>query len=144
MQMVTLADGSPLELGAELARAGEGTVYLVEAHPEWVAKIFHPHLSDRWAKLAKITAMAAQPPPGAVQSDGFVVLAWPQLVLNGDAGPCGYVMARVDTANAVEIHAVSNPSARTAPPPSAPQWTARLTCDHRGQPVPCRRRSPPC
>ncbi len=95
-------------MGAVLARAGEGVVYEVVGRPEWVAKIFHEGLKDRDVKCAKVAAMVGSPPGGAVQSDGFVVLTWPLQVVVGEGGPVGYVMRRIDTADAVEIHTVSN------------------------------------
>src|SRR5947209_11107509 len=108
MAGLTVADGSAIELGPLIAKAGEGSVYEVVGQPDSVIKIFHPTLGDLPAKLDKVAAMAATAPPGAVQSDGFPVLTWPrQLIL--DAGrPVGYLMARADTAAAVEIHTLSN------------------------------------
>ncbi len=96
-----------------------------------MAKVFHDSLTGREVKLAKVAAMVGSPPPGAVQEDGFVVLAWPEQVLHRDGvGPIGFVMARIDTATSVEIHAISNPSARTKPLPTAPQWTPHVTWSH--------------
>lgn len=117
-------------LGAVLARAGEGTVHEVVAHPQWVAKVFHPDLKERAAKCAKVAAMIASPPPGAVQADGFVVLTWPLHVIDDEGGPVGYVMRRVNTADAVEIHTISNPSNRLHPLAGAPQWTPHVTWAH--------------
>jgi hypothetical protein len=126
-----LADGSAVVLGPTLARAGEGEIFEVGGRPDLVAKVFHESLTGREVKLAKVAAMVASPPPGAVQADGFVVLAWPKQLLHRDrVGPVGFVMARIDTATSVEIHTVSNPSARTKPLPSAPQWTPHVTWSH--------------
>ena len=125
-----LGDGSWLELGATLARAGEGTIYEVAGRPDRVFKVFHPTLSELDAKLDKVIAMVADTPRGAVQSDGFAVLAWPRQVVFDAGRPVGYLMARVDTATAVEIHTLSNPSNRANPLPGAPQWTADATWAH--------------
>lgn len=122
-------DGSVVTLGAVLARAGEGTIYEIVDRPDRVAKIFHPGLKDLDAKRAKVAAMVASPPHNAMQPDGFVVLTWPLHVVDGDGGS-GYIMSRVDTSNAVEIHAVSNPSGRMNPLPSAPRWTPHITWSH--------------
>jgi DNA-binding helix-hairpin-helix protein with protein kinase domain len=122
--------GVSVVLGAVLARAGEGVVYEVVGRSEWVAKIFHEGLKDRDVKCAKVAAMVGSPPGGAVQSDGFVVLTWPLQVVVGEGGPVGYVMRRIDTADAVEIHTVSNPSNRVAPLPGAPQWTPHVSWLH--------------
>ena len=72
--------------------------------------------------------MTAAPPSGARQADGFVVLTWPLHVLEGDE--VGYIMPRVDTSDAVEIHSLSNPSNRANPLPSAPQWTTNASWQH--------------
>jgi hypothetical protein len=124
------SDAVQLRLGAVISRAGEGTVFEVVGHPELVAKIFHDSLKDRALKCAKVAAMVDSPPAGAVQSDGFVVLTWPQHVVANAAGPVGYVMRRIDTADAVEIHTVSNPSNRANPLATAPQWTPHVTWLH--------------
>ncbi|UXA20591.1 hypothetical protein [Mycobacterium sp. SMC-4] len=122
--------GLSLQLGAVLARAGEGTIYELLGHPDLVAKVFHPELKDLSTKMAKVAAMLATPPDGAVQSDGFVVLTWPTDLLDGSDGYAGYLMPRIDTSNAVEIHTVSNPSNRANPLPSAPSWTPNVTWSH--------------
>ena len=122
--------GEPAALGAVLAKAGEGTIYEVAGRPGWAAKVFHPTLSDLAGKLAKVTAMVQSPPPGVTQPNGFVVLTWPLHTLADDHGPVGYLMPRISTTNSVEIHAISNPSHRSDPPPSEPQWTTRATWGH--------------
>lgn len=119
-----------VQLGAVLASAGEGTIYEVPGHPELVAKVFHPDLKDLAVKLAKVGAMIASPPDGAVQSDGFVVLTWPTDLCADGTGALGYLMPRIDTSNAVEIHTVSNPSNRANPLPAAPVWTQNVTWSH--------------
>lgn len=125
-----LADGADVVLGAVLARAGEGTIYEVAERSDVVAKIFHPDLKNLAAKQLKVAAMAASPPAGWVQSDGLVVLAWPLQLAHGADGAVGFVMRRIDTTNAVEIHSVSNPSNRKNPLPSAPQWPTHVTWRH--------------
>lgn len=126
-----LTSGETLTLGTPLAGAtGEGTVYGVEGRPELAAKVFHTGLKGLGDKLDKVAAMVASSPPGAVQADGFVVLTWPQDVLSDDSGPVGFVMARIDTSEAVELHTVSNPSNRIDPMPGAPQWTRHATWEH--------------
>ncbi|MDT5026354.1 MAG: hypothetical protein QOE61_2780 [Micromonosporaceae bacterium] len=123
-------DGSAIQLGEVLARAGEGTIFTVLGDPEWVAKVFHHDRRDLPIKRAKLAAMIAAPPTGAIQSDGFAVLTWPTRLLGDDGGTVGYLMPRVDTTNAVEIHSLSNPANRSSPLPSAPQWTQHATWSH--------------
>ena len=127
--VLRLGDGSTVVLGAVLARAGEGTIHEVVGRPDWVAKIFHPDLKELAAKCDKVAAMVASPPENMIQPDGFVVLTWPLHTVEGD-GFSGYIMSRIDTADAVEIHSVSNPSGRMNPLPSAPQWTPHITWHH--------------
>ncbi|WP_396910885.1 hypothetical protein [Mycolicibacterium sp.] len=127
---VRLASGEPIALTPLLARAGEGTVYGVSQHPQWAAKIFHPTLKELQAKLDKVAAMVRSVPPGTVQPNGFVVLTWPSHLLVDDRGPVGFVMPRIDTATSVEIHTMSNPTNRSDPLPSAPQWTRHATWEH--------------
>lgn len=125
-----LRDGRPLRLGAELASAGEGTVLEVAGHPEWVAKIFHTHLSDLSTKAAKVRDMAAAQPQRAIQSDGSVVLAWPEQTIIEQGRVVGFVMRRIDTSIAVEIHKISNPVDRANPNPRGPQWPRAVTWRH--------------
>ena len=126
---VRVGDGSSVILGSVLARAGEGTIYTIVDRPDRVAKVFHPDLRDLNAKRDKVTAMIASAPEGAVQHDGFVVLTWPLQMID-DHATVGYIMPRIDTTNAVEIHTVSNPSDRMRPLPSAPQWTPNVSWSH--------------
>ncbi|MBN3458850.1 hypothetical protein JNN96_32965 [Mycobacterium sp. DSM 3803] len=126
-----LPSGEPIHLGAPLAGAtGEGTVYSVTRRPDLAAKVFHPGLKGLADKLEKIVAMTGSQPPGAVQPDGLIVLAWPQQVLTDGTGPVGFAMPRIDTTTAVELHTVSNPSNRLDPMPSDPQWTRHATWGH--------------
>ena len=100
--VLRLGDGSTVVLGTVLARAGEGTIHEVVGRPDWVAKIFHPHLKELAAKRDKVAAMVASPPENMIQPDGFVVLTWPLHTVEGD-GVSGYIMSRIDTADAVAI-----------------------------------------
>ncbi|HLS79492.1 MAG TPA: hypothetical protein VK083_22150 [Nocardia sp.] len=132
-QRFRLDDGRTVRLGAQLARAGEGTVTEVAGHPEWVAKIYHAHLPKQGldARAGKVRAMAAAKPAGARQPDGFVVLAWPEHALLGpDNRVRGFVMRRIDTSKTVEVHSLSNPSDRADPNPKGPQWPRAITWLH--------------
>lgn len=123
-------NGAPIRLGAVLASAGEGVIHEVVDRPDVVAKVFHRDLKDRAAKIAKVGAMIETPPDGIVQSDGFVVLTWPTALLDERDGAVGYLMPRIDTSDAVEIHTLSNPANRANPLPSAPVWTPNVTWSH--------------
>lgn len=129
--VLTLSSGIPIQLGAPLAGAtGEGTVYGVCGRPDLAAKVFHAGLNGLEDKLGKVAAMIESPPLGAVQPDGFIVLTWPQELLVAQSGPVGFVMPRIDTHTAVELHTMSNPSNRMDPMPSAPQWTRHASWGH--------------
>lgn len=127
---VHLQDGVPVEVGPLLAKAGEGRIHAVANRANLVAKIFHTDLAHLDEKLDKVAEMIGSPPTGAVQRDGFVVLAWPSELLYRDGVRVGYLMPRIDTSNAVEIHALSNPSNRSDPLPGAPNWTTGVTWRH--------------
>lgn len=129
-QQVRLGTGEQLTLAPALASAGEGTVYAVAQRPDLAAKVFHANLKGLEDKLAKVSAMIQSPPPGHVQPNGFVVLAWPSgMLFDGDRA-VGFVMPRINTATSVEIHTMSNPSNRENPLPAAPQWPRRATWGH--------------
>ena len=131
MTAFRLSTGADITLGTVLAAAGEGSIHEVVGRTEWVAKIFHADLPRLDEKLEKVLAMTATRPDGAQQRDGFTVLTWPLYVINDcDRRPVGYVMSRVDTTNAVEIHVLSNPSNRANPLPSAPQWPRNAAWRH--------------
>jgi eukaryotic-like serine/threonine-protein kinase len=126
-----LAQGwGELSLGSVLARAGEGTIREIVGRRDAVAKIFHPELKDLPEKRDKVAAMVTSWPPRATQSDGFVVLTWPTFLIDDPGGAVGYTMPRIDTATAVEIHMVSNPSNRAEPASTAPQWPRHITWQH--------------
>jgi eukaryotic-like serine/threonine-protein kinase len=130
MMRVTLSDGTVVTAGPALTQAGEGSIHPVVERPDLVLKIFHSNLTGRAEKLQKVAAMTACRPAGAVQPDGFVVLTWPLDVVCDGGATVGYVMPRIDTATAVEIHTMSNPADRLNPLPSAPQWTKSATWGH--------------
>ncbi len=130
MTTLTVDDGTVVELGAVLAKAGEGSIYEVAGRTDVVAKLFHETLIDRAEKLDKVAAMAKTQPPGAIQDDGFVVLTWPKNRVMRMGRPTGYLMARIDSASAVEIHTLSNPFNRANPLKGAPRWTVNATWAH--------------
>ncbi|MGB9302406.1 MAG: hypothetical protein WCB92_01615 [Mycobacterium sp.] len=109
MPVLTIGDGSRVVLGPVVAKAGEGTIHEVVGRADVVVKVFQGGLAELSEKLDKVTAMVDNAPTGAVKSDGFVVLTWPEDVVSKAGRPVGYVMRRIDTAMAVEIHTMSNP-----------------------------------
>jgi DNA-binding helix-hairpin-helix protein with protein kinase domain len=129
-ERLAAASGEEIQLGTVVAKAGEGTIYDVVGHPEWVAKIFHPTLTDMESKVAKVSAMIDAQPDGAIQDDGFVVLAWPLHAVLREGTTAGFIMPKIDATTAVEIHSMSNPSNRLNPLRGAPQWPKGATWNH--------------
>ena len=81
--------GSPIVLGGELGRGGEGAVFDVRDHPGIVAKVYlTPPDRDHAAKLAAMVASA---------DDRILKLAaWPTSVLNDNGGRAvGFLMPKV-------------------------------------------------
>lgn len=82
-------NGSPIALGKELGRGGEGAVYDVQGRQDLVAKLYHsPPKPDHAAKLAAMTAMA---------NDRLMrVAAWPSGTLHGASrSVIGFLMPKV-------------------------------------------------
>ena len=143
--MLHLDDGTAVVLGARLAKAGEGTIYTVDSHPQWAAKIFHPKLRGLDEKRDKVKAMTLSQPQGAVQHNGFVVLAWPQHVITDNEVVGGYVMPKIDTSRTVEIHAWTNPTSRMSPIPAGRSGQERIVevpFERGRKPLPRSRKRP--
>ena len=117
------AAGKTLTVGPVLGRGGQGYVYEVAGETNVVLKQInektkrdHPEIEQRLA------AMINQPPVGARDTTGHVVLAWPtELVFDG-ASFIGFVMPRIARSDATELHSVSNPTNRRDPGPDEPEW----------------------
>lgn len=83
-------DGSPITLGRELGKGGEGAVLEVLGHSDLVAKIYHQRVSPE--KSAKLTAMVG------LKTDRLLNLsAWPIDTLHEQSGNAmkGFVMPKV-------------------------------------------------
>ncbi len=98
--------GRALETGAEVGRGGEGVVYALVGHDNWLAKVYnHPPGSERSEKLRAMVQLQAATPE---LSDWC---AWPQAVLHGaDGHVCGFAMPRV--VDARPVHDVYSPEQR--------------------------------
>lgn len=92
-----------LELGA----GGEARVLAHPADAERVVKLFHATDEGRRAKLER---MLADPPLGPGGAARGVRLAWPQALVEDEAGACrGFVMPRAEGTRAFELY---NPATR--------------------------------
>lgn len=87
-----------LELGA----GGEARVLAHPADPDRVVKLFHAPDAGRRPKLER---MLADPPLGPGGAARGVRLAWPQALVEDEAGACrGFVMPRAEGTRAFELY----------------------------------------
>lgn len=106
------ATGAPLQLGRELGRGGEGSVFEVPSLPKQVAKLYH-ELPDP-KKQAKLRFMAA-----TADDKLLSYVAWPQATLHlKSGGPvAGFLMPKVTGRD--PIHEVYSPAHRRQERPKA-------------------------
>jgi len=95
---VYTADGQRIDLGTELGRGGEGTIYAIPAQPLECAKIYNKPLpSDETRKLQLMAESPPQDP--AYDSRKHHSIAWPTALLFVDRrrSTClGFIMHRID------------------------------------------------
>lgn len=106
--------GKTVELGREIGKGGEGTVYDVSSNQHWVAKIYNtPHSPDP-AKQAKLHFMAI-----TADKELLSYAAWPQETLHKiSGGPIlGFLMPKVG--GRVPIHMLYSPAHRRQDYPDA-------------------------
>ncbi len=118
MRLNLQSSGAALAFDARqlLGRGGEGAVYQVPAHPELVAKIYHP---GKAPPLRKLELMLANAPLDAAAAGGHSSIAWPvDILLDPHAVhlPAGFVMKRVSGYH--ELHEVYDPSDRVREVPA--------------------------
>lgn len=104
--------GDTVQLGKELGKGGEGSVYEVHSHPKQVAKIYHQMPDKR--KQEKILFMA-----GSVDDQLVSYAAWPQESLHRGKGGTvvGFLMPKVT--GRVPIHMLYSPAHRKQDYPQA-------------------------
>lgn len=106
--------GKNIEIGREVGKGGEGTVYEVRSNHHWVAKLYNTHHSPDTAKQAKLLFMAS-----TADKELLNYAAWPQETLhNGYKGPIlGFLMPKVS--ERVPIHMLYSPAHRRQDYPDA-------------------------
>jgi hypothetical protein len=126
---LTRGDGSRLRVGESLNKGAEGVIYEALGEPDVAFKQFtSPKLLREPELQSRIATMLAAPPPGwREQSSEHVLLTWPLDVVGDGNRFVGYVMPRIDTDHAVEVHVLSNASDRLKPGPKTPQWVSGFT-----------------
>ena len=84
--------GKTIQIGRELGKGGEGTVYELPANNHWVAKLYNGHHQPDVQKQAKLRFMAA-----TANKELLNYAAWPQATLhNTPNGPIvGFLMPKV-------------------------------------------------
>ena len=101
--------GDLVELGPEVGRGGEATVYASRDGVRAV-KLYH---RPNGAQAAKLEAMIAAPPLDPTRSRGHVSLAWPEdLVWDDRGGVAGFVMPLVNRSASVPLYQLYSPKSR--------------------------------
>jgi DNA-binding helix-hairpin-helix protein with protein kinase domain len=122
MQMLKRTNGSPIRLGRELARGGEGAIYEVVGEPKLVAKIYHPHKMTP-ERVKKLGMMLSHPPQDPTRQQGHISIAWPvDALLNGQRKCVGFLMPFIDTSKSIPLFKLYNPQDRRQ---SVPGFTWR-------------------
>ncbi len=106
--------GKTIEIGRELGKGGEGSVYEVPANHHWVAKLYNAHHQPDAPKQAKLRFMAT-----TADTELLSYAAWPQETLHKTAnGPVvGFLMPKVS--GRAPIHMLYSPAHRRQDYPQA-------------------------
>lgn len=112
MNKVYTSSGNAVQVGRELGKGGEGSVYEIAALPEQVAKLYH-HAVDA-KKQAKLRFMA-----NAADAELLRYVAWPLDTLHSaKGGPVvGFLMPKA--ANKEPVHNIYSPAHRKQEKPKA-------------------------
>jgi DNA-binding helix-hairpin-helix protein with protein kinase domain len=99
--------GKPIQIGRELGKGGEGSVYELLENDHWVAKLYNAHNQPDAQKQAKLRFMAA-----TADKELLNYAAWPQATLhNNPNGPVvGFLMPKVN--GRAPIHMLYSPAHR--------------------------------
>ena len=104
MHLKRVSNQSPIVLGKELGRGGEGAVYPVIGAPDLVAKIYLKPPAAH--KIEKLRSMARRASPALLR-----VAAWPVDVLTDEAGAVrGFLMTKVSARE--DVHELYSPKSR--------------------------------
>lgn len=111
-KMLVTSVGVPIQIGRELGKGGEGSVFEVPAFPSQVAKLYH-QLPDV-KKQAKLTFMASTADQALLN-----YVAWPQQTLHSSKGGpvVGFMMPKVVGKD--PVHMVYSPAHRRQDRPKA-------------------------
>jgi DNA-binding helix-hairpin-helix protein with protein kinase domain len=100
------AISQPVQLGDELGRGGEGSVFEVDGNPALVVKVYHklPLADDQLAKLRAMTSVWS--------AELEQIAAWPRTILFDPVQhkPCGLLMSKMEGAR--QLHELYGTSGR--------------------------------
>jgi len=105
------AAGQEIQLGRELGKGGEGSVYEIPSDSSAVAKIYHRPLSAEKAEKLRAIAQLATP-------DLLKVAAWPTSTLHNNGIIVGFLMRRIELGMR-PIHELYTPKTRLRQFPTA-------------------------
>lgn len=116
-QTLFTSKGALVNIGRELGKGGEGSVFEVPSLSNQVAKVYHPNKLPPPKKQAKLSFMAAS--PDAHESQFLNYVAWPQETLHPThGGPViGFLLPKVS--GKAPIHMVYSPGHRKQDYPKA-------------------------
>lgn len=99
--------GKTIQIGRELGKGNEGSVYEVPANHHWVAKLYNAHNQPDAPKQAKLRFMAT-----IADAELLSYAAWPEETLHKTAnGPVvGFLMSKVT--GRAELHEIYSPAHR--------------------------------
>lgn len=99
--------GKTIQIGRELGKGGEGSVYEVPANHHWVAKLYNAHHQPDAQKQAKLRFMAA-----TADKELVSYAAWPQETLHKtpNGSVVGFLMPKVS--GRAPIHMLYSPAHR--------------------------------
>lgn len=99
--------GKTIQIGRELGKGGEGSVYEVPANHHWVAKLYNAHHQPDVQKQAKLRFMAA-----TADKELVSYAAWPQDTLHKtpNGSVVGFLMPKVSSR--APIHMLYSPAHR--------------------------------
>ena len=83
-------DGRRYRPAERIGRGGEGSVYLVQEHPELALKLYHQPAPRIEAKLSALIGMQLP-----CRAEGFLAAVPQQIVYDADGRACGFLMPRI-------------------------------------------------
>ncbi len=110
MESVFDDKGKRLELGQELGRGGEATVFRLVHDRHRALKLYHKPDAERAQKLR---VMLENPPHDPTREAGHISIAWPEALVHDREGRViGFIMPLLDMNRSLALHQIYNPKIR--------------------------------